>query len=281
MDTRFWGPSGWKLLHYITYVYPTNPTKTMEAHMLKFIKTIPYILPCKFCRYSLTCYMREEPPQKYLKTSQSFQKWLYKIHNMVNNKLRAQNLNSAPNPTFDQVNRFYKKWLKEGQSCECHLITFWDFLFSVAFNHPKESSQHSKPMPDCPISVYKCKNTAEKNKWNVLSAEKRQEIFEHFWILLPKCLGEELGSKWQAALDTTNPSFKNRRETVAWLWRMRCVLDPNFKEPYTEICRKIRYFSSDCAKKIRARTCRKSGGGGGGGGGGRRHVRKTQKNTHR
>lgn len=257
MDTRFWGPSGWKFLHYITYIYPRNPSKNQEAYALKFLKTIPYILPCKFCRYSLTCYMNEDPPNLHLHSGNSFRKWLYRIHNMVNDKLRAQNLNPSPNPKFQQINAFYKKWIKEGNPTTCHLPIFWDFLFSVAYNHPKESSRTSKPMPDCPSAAYKCRNLDEKNKWNILSYEQRQKIFEHFWILLPKCLGSTLGPLWQSALTSTNPSYENRRETVAWLWRMRCALDPNFKDPYTEFCRKIRNYSSDCSKKTRAKTCRK------------------------
>lgn len=270
MDTRFWGPSGWKLLHYITYVYPQNPTRKLQTLMSKFLRTLPYILPCKFCRFSLTCYMREDPPQEYLNSPVSFRKWLYRIHNKVNDKLRSQNLNPSPNPTFITVDNFYKKWLREGQTETCHLSTFWDFLFSTAYNHPKEASRHSKPMPNCPEAVYRCKNIIEKNKWNILPVSKRQEIFEQFWILLPRCMGPILEPLWLSATSITNPSFRNRRETVAWLWRMRCELDPNFKDPYTQICKKIRNFSSDCSKKTRARTCRK----------GSRSPNKTQKNTN-
>lgn len=262
------------MLHYITYQYPINPSGANQSLMLKFLKTIPFILPCKFCRYSLTCYMREDSPLSNCNSGKSLRKWLYRIHNQVNNKLRAQNLNPSSNPPFSHVDAFYRKWLKEGDPMTCHLPTFWDFLFSVAYNHPKESSRHSKPMPDCPKVAYTCKNLMEKNKWNILSPDKRQNIFEHFWILLPKCLGPEIGAQWQSAAGTTSPSYKNRRETVAWLWRMRCALDSDFKDPYTEICRKIRNFSSDCSKKTRARTCRRRGGGSGGGGA----RNRTQKN---
>jgi hypothetical protein len=272
MDTRFWGPSGWKMLHYITYIYPSNPTKTNKVNMLKFIKTLPYILPCKFCRYSLTCYIQQDQPKLQIDSAESIRKWLFRIHNKVNDKLRTQNLNPSLNPSFNYVDNFYKKWLKEGDPLTCHLPTFWDFLFSVAYNHPKESSKHSKPMSDCPKSVYTCKNLDERNKWNILSPEKRQEIFENFWHLLPKCLGPVIGDLWEFALNTTHPSYKNRREIIAWLWRMRCALDPNFKDPYTEICRKIRNFSSDCSRKIRAKTCRKSVS---------INKRNTQKNHHR
>jgi hypothetical protein len=43
MDTRFWGPSGWRLLHLITYTY--DPITQRHA-MRKFLEALPYILPC-------------------------------------------------------------------------------------------------------------------------------------------------------------------------------------------------------------------------------------------
>ena len=30
MDTEFWGPAGWKLLHSITYKYPNYPSQKIK-----------------------------------------------------------------------------------------------------------------------------------------------------------------------------------------------------------------------------------------------------------
>ena len=239
MDTRFWGPSGWKLLHLITFHY--NPKNNTYS---QFFETIPYILPCHFCRASLTDYYK-----KYPFDPSDVKKWMYNIHNCVNNKLRKQGLNPNPNPKYNDVKKVYEEWTDWTNQ----MSVMWDFLFAIAYNHPKDS--HSEPMPDCPVEVYKCKDNCEKNKWNVLSLQDKLYWFQRFWSFLPAVLPEEIAERWKEV--PNKPTLHNRRSTLAWLWRMRCALDTNFKDPYTSICKKIANYSSDCGKNKRAITCRK------------------------
>ena len=283
MDTRFWGPSGWKLLHLITFNYKYSPTNAITY--AQFLESLPYILPCKFCRASLTDYYKEYPFKTYVNINPDLELdvWMYNIHNCVNDKLRKQGLNPNPDPKFKDVKKFYEKWMK----CDWReqLTTFWDFLFAVAYNHPKESTRRSKPMPNCPTDVYKCKDKCEKNKWNVLSTKDRIYWFRRFWSFLPAVLPMEMSIQWEKVEKLNPPTLDCRRSTLAWLWRMRCTLDTKFKDPYTSICQKVAAQSSDCGKATtssRTITCRKrinqkrsnkkqSKK--------RRHVRRTIKNT--
>lgn len=257
MDTRFWGPSGWKLLHLITFNYHYSRGDAVSYG--EFFETIPFILPCKFCRASLTDYYRQHPFQKSgskaFDQSLDMRKWMYDIHNCVNDKLRKQGLNPSPDPKFADVKEFYEKWMK--CDWEEQLTTMWNFLFAVAYNHPKESSKHSKPMPDCPSDIHKFKDKCEKNKWNVLSYDDRLYWFKRFWSHLPAVLPLEIWKKWKEVERINPPNLECRRSTLAWLWRMRCGLDTKFKDPYTTVCQKIKSFSSDCGKKKQAVTCRR------------------------
>jgi hypothetical protein len=253
MDTRFWGPSGWKLFHLITFNYEYSK---QNALLYKdFFETIPYILPCKFCRASLTDYYRIYPINEMTKESFNMTKWMYDIHNCVNNKLRKQGLNPNTDPPFSKVSKYFNKL----KVCpwEQQLQLFWNFLFSVAYNHPKESSVHSKPMPECPPEVYKCNDNCEKNKWNILPLEYKLYWFKRFWINLPAVLPIEIQKRWRQAQIKNPITFECRRSILAWLWRMRCMLDSSFKDPYTSICKQISSYSSDCGKKPRSITCRR------------------------
>jgi hypothetical protein len=244
MDTRFWGPSGWKLLHSISFLYdPKHKDDTSE-----FLATLPFILPCKFCRHSLTCYYKEYPYENNLNSRKDFEKWMYTIHNCVNNKLRKQGLNPTNDPTFNSVTTFYRKWLSKGVT-SCVLSTFWDFLFSVAYNHPKEASKHSLPMPDCPPEAVNCKDPNEKNKWNTMLASERMPYYRRFWELLPVVMPV---FKWNEA-----PNITCRKSTIAWLWRQRCAIEPDNKDPYRDVCTRIASYASGCGTSKRARTCRK------------------------
>ena len=260
MDTRFWGPSGWKLLHTMSFIYdPINKDQTAE-----FIAVLPFILPCKFCRYSLTCYYEKYSYKNALRSSESFAKWMYTIHNCVNDKLRKQGLHPSPNPPYLKVKRLYKKlavcpWQQQ-------LSYVWDFLFSVAYHHPKEKQLYAKPMPDCPIGVRRCRDSDEKNKWNVLPLRERMEWFYQFWKFLPDVMTPEMSSKWKMAQEMISGTWsseeipevlRTRSSALSWLWKMRCALDQGYHDPYTSVCKRIANYSSDCAKQKGIFTCRR------------------------
>ena len=251
MDTRFWGPSGWKLLHQATFDY--CPSKRVLYG--RFLETIPYILPCKFCRTSLTDFYALHTYKKALSSQAALVKWLYEIHNCVNDKLRDQSLHPEANPTLAQVKLMYTTWMNEYTPLQ-RLATFWDFLFAVAYNHPKEASKGSTPIQDCPSDAKRCADPCVRNRWNTMEPGQRMHWYEQFWDTLPAVLGD-LEPSWRQSQTTTKRDLSCRRSVVAWLWRQRCAMDPEFKDPYTSICKRVASYSSGCAAAKRAKTCRK------------------------
>jgi hypothetical protein len=260
MDTRFWGPSGWRLLHRIAY--ESDAIQKDPQPYSDFFETIPYILPCKFCRSSLTDYYKIHPFQ-----ADHPMKWMHTIHNCVNDKLRTQGLHPAPNPPFSRVLSEYDKWAV----CpwQQQLTLFWDFLFSVGYHHPKEKQLYASPMPDCPPTIKESNDTCEKNKWNVLPYKERILWFRRFWDCLSSVLPREFSGPWNRALRQHPPTLSTRHQTVNWLWRMRCALDTSFHDPYRSICKRIATYSSDCAVQKGVFTCRRKK---------QKEKRRTQKN---
>lgn len=269
MDTRFWGPSAWKLFHLAAEVCNGLACSKDNRRMIpQFFDTIPYILPCKFCRHSITDYYREYPyknAEEQLPRGFSLQKWMYTIHDCVNEKLKKQGLSPVPSPSFSKVKQHYKKlatcpWKQQ-------LSYFWDFLFSVAYHHPKEKQLYSKPIPECPKEVPTCTDSIEKNKWNVLPMKERMYWFCQFWTLLPAVFSMELSTEWKNAMKVTTTTmnattmnstvFSTRASTLEWLWKMRCHLEQDYADPYSSVCKKIASFSSDCATQKGVFTCRK------------------------
>jgi hypothetical protein len=258
MDTKFWGPPGWKLLHVLTLTYePSNATS-----MGKFLETLPYVLPCKFCRASLTDYYRELPFQSALKSRSALTKWLWQIHSHVNDKLRAQGQTIGPDPSISEVKTIYGRYIPSGTPKPCESFPGWDFLFSIAYNHPL-SVRNSKPMPQTP-TILKDTSDEELNKWNMLAPAKRLIHWRKFWELLPQVMPAPWASAWLKAKQ--EPILDSRRQTVAWLWRLRCRFADG-ADPYTVICNKLSSHESGCSKSLRARTCR------------RLRQRQTQKRT--
>lgn len=124
MDTKFWGPSGWELLHLITF------ERGSLAKKKKLFSTLGEVLPCKFCRQSTSEFMKEMPLNNNLAL------WLYDLHKMVNHKLDSQGLNPERDPGFTQVVQKYREKIKT-----VHLPGL-PFLLSLAYNY--DSSLHSR-----------------------------------------------------------------------------------------------------------------------------------------
>jgi hypothetical protein len=121
IDTRFFGPSGWQLFHYIAEHAPHPEPVLQQMHL---------VLPCRFCRESTSKFVHDHP----LKGDPV--QWVYEIHNMVNHKLRTQCKDDAavidpgPDPTLEDVRRKY-------QTMKVADVLGRDFLFSIAMNYPE------------------------------------------------------------------------------------------------------------------------------------------------
>ena len=109
MNTTFWGPDGWKFLHILTFIYPENPNSDEKIKMKRFMNSICFILPCKYCRLSFTKYMKSLPIDDYLDSRDLCIEWLYKIHNKVNKKLRIQGFCKHSNPELADIKLHYTK----------------------------------------------------------------------------------------------------------------------------------------------------------------------------
>jgi hypothetical protein len=136
IDTRYWGPSGWDLFHRIAF---------HSKHPKNVLRNMAEVLPCKFCRNSTRQYVKELPYN-----SKNPAKWLYDIHNKVNDKLRTQCakdpkvVNPGEDPSFEEIEQRYKdKNLDEKIGNE--------FLQSIAVNYtptPKRTEIQKRFLKD-------------------------------------------------------------------------------------------------------------------------------------
>lgn len=258
MDTRFWGPPGWRLLHLITFTY--NPEATNRKAIESLFTYLPYVLPCKFCRASLTGYMDDDPLLPSMESRAKFSKWLWRIHNKVNDKLRGQGIPTADNPSFDTVKKIYEGRIAEG--CVRTDFEGWDFLFSLADNHPlSRDAKTSVPMEGCPsLTSRLCEE--DKNRWNMMTPDERFEKYVEFWKSVgPSLPFQEWIDVWNSC-DFDTESLEKRTTLVRELWRIRCCMEKNLelsnKDTFQSLCKRVRSHRSGCSKKKRARTCRKT-----------------------
>jgi hypothetical protein len=221
IDTRFWGPSAWQLFHLIAF---------RSDHPDDVLNSIKDILPCRFCRESTTQFVKDHP----LRGDPG--KWLYDIHNTVNDKLRRQAkddptvVDPGPDPSFAEVKSRYAAMKPTN-------IPGRDFLFSIAYNYP----DHPEPQD---------------------MATQR-----HFLHALAEVYPfQELRSVYDAYLRAHEPTLASRKDYMRWMYGLLKGLAKkvNVSLPtFRGYAHHVAYYKSGCSKKTyHGKTCRKIAGGG-------------------
>lgn len=219
IDTRFWGPSGWELFHLIAF-------KSPDAK--KVLSDMPNILPCPFCRESTTKFVAKHPIHK------PYGKWLYHIHNMVNDKLRTQCaddpnvINPGEDPAYEEVKKRYDAMTKPTA------VPGRDFLMSVAYNYPDEPTETDK--------------------------KTHQDFLRHLVAAYPF---EELREIAQAYPE---PTLDTKKGFTRWMYGLLQSLSKEVGVPirsYRGYMNHLAYYKSGCSKKsYKGKTCRRTAGGG-------------------
>ena len=91
MLTSVWGPSMWHYLHTMSFNYPVHPTQDDKKHYRNFMKSLVNVLPCKYCRINLKTNYKNLPLRKCdMKNRESFSKYVYYLHELVNKMLKKK-----------------------------------------------------------------------------------------------------------------------------------------------------------------------------------------------
>lgn len=260
MDTRFWGPSGWKLLHLIAQE-PMHTERHRKAVSAWFV-LLPYVLPCKYCRASLSDYFAAQPLTLHdLDTPANFGHWMYSIHNRVNEKLREQGLLTAADPTWEEVAERYGK--EHAGLCKGSPLLGWDFMTAVAFNTP-DADYVPVPMSDTPATATATADVRTRNRYNLLTRAERIPRLRAWWALIPAILPCAAWRRaWGRAMSAAGdpPLDVGRDAMMRWLWQIEARVCSALRCPtphtsLTELCSTAEAFESGCGKARQGKTCR-------------------------
>jgi hypothetical protein len=263
MDTRFWGPSGWKLIHLVAQ--ESAHTGCHASAVLEWFQLLEYILPCKYCRASFHDYIRLQPlTLEIIMDTERFNRWAYDIHNRVNDKLRGQGLLTTPNPSWAEIRDQYRT-LHDGL-CKGTPLLGWDFMTSVAYSTPA-SDYKPIPMPDTPeldAAGLAALSFAERNRYNLLTREERLSCLKRWWGLIPSILPCAVWrTAWAGGMKKAGPPPLRRGRDVMtrWMWRieegvcadLRC---PTPHRSFPALRHEVSAFESGCGVAKKGKTCR-------------------------
>lgn len=100
-----WGPSAWKFLESIAYVY--NPDTDDRQKYFDFFAGLGYILPCEECRKNYIKHFDTNSLVKALETNDGIFRWVYDLHNKVN---KNKNIPESSWPSYEQVKNKYNAY---------------------------------------------------------------------------------------------------------------------------------------------------------------------------
>lgn len=221
MDTRFWGPSAWQLFHLVAF---------RSEHPDDVLNMMKDVLPCRYCRESTTQFVREHP----LRGDPG--RWLYEIHNMVNDKLRKQAdtdpkvVNPGEDPAFEDVKAKY-------MSMKPVAVPGRDFLFAVSANYPEKPEEEDMA---------------------------KQRVFMH--ALAEAYPFDRLRKVFAGYLAKHEVTLGSRRAYMKWMYGLLAALSKSVGvslPTFRGYAHHIAYYRSGCEKKTyHGKTCRKLEGGG-------------------
>jgi len=116
INPKIWGPSAWLFIHSISFTYPENPTNEEKNEYKNFYESLQHTLPCAGCRESYGQFIITEPTilANALNNRNTLTKWLYDVHNRVNQKLGVDY-----GITYDEIVKKYESYRVTNDKQKC------------------------------------------------------------------------------------------------------------------------------------------------------------------
>jgi len=106
-DSVIWGPHMWFFLHTISLCYPLRPNAVTKKKYYDFVQNIPLFIPVEKMSSRFSKLLEEYPVTPYLDNRESFVRWVWFIHNKINEILEKPQL--SLNDFYIQYHETYKQ----------------------------------------------------------------------------------------------------------------------------------------------------------------------------
>ena len=116
LDPTIWGPHYWFFLHTLAMTYPHHPNAVTKKKYYEFIQNLPLFLPVEEISSSFSKLIEIYPITPYLDNRDSFVRWMYFIHNKINEKLEKPQIT---------LNEFYVNYYNQYKSQDEKLSEFY------------------------------------------------------------------------------------------------------------------------------------------------------------
>ena len=126
LDPKIWGPHYWFVLHTIALTYPLKPNETVKKKYYDFIENLPIFIPVENIGNYFSDLLDKYPVTPYLDSRESFIKWIYFIHNTVNEKLGYDKVTLS-----ESLEKYYKQYENTQTNNKYQSLKREQYIFSA------------------------------------------------------------------------------------------------------------------------------------------------------
>lgn len=124
LDPTIWGPHFWFFLHTIAMTYPNHPNEVNKKKYYDLIQNFYLFIPVERISSDFKRLIDDYPITPYLDNRESFVRWIWFIHNKINQKLEK------PEITLKQ---FYKQYRDGYKSSNVKLLEYYKFREKILY----------------------------------------------------------------------------------------------------------------------------------------------------
>jgi len=124
LDPKVWGPHMWFFINTIAITYPNRPNAITKKKYYDFMQNLPMFIPIEQMSGEFSKLLDEYPIQPYLDTKESFIRWVWFIHNKINEKLEKPQIT---------LNDFYKQYYEEYKPKNVKLAEYYKLRSKIIY----------------------------------------------------------------------------------------------------------------------------------------------------
>jgi len=124
LDPNVWGPHYWFFLHTISMTYPHHPNAVTKKKYYEFIQNLPLFIPIEAMSGEFSKLIDQYPITPYLDNRESFIRWVWFIHNKINQKLEKPELS---------LSAFYTKYYESYKPNNVKLIEYYKLRQKILY----------------------------------------------------------------------------------------------------------------------------------------------------
>lgn len=124
LDPNVWGPHYWFFLHTISMTYPHHPNAVTKKKYYEFIQNLPIFIPVEAMSGELSKLIDQYPITPYLDNRESFIRWVWFIHNKINQKLEKPQIS---------LSAFYTKYYESYKPNNVKLVEYYKLREKILY----------------------------------------------------------------------------------------------------------------------------------------------------